>query len=497
MSSDVQQPIDSGALRRSRFFSLFPSIMLPMSLAVVDQTIVASALPAIAASLGEVERISWVVIAYLVANTIAAPVYGYLGDVFGRRRLMVMALTLFIVASVLCAASPSIPLLATARVLQGLGGGGLMTLSQALVGQVVPPRERGHYQGYLATMATVASAIGPVIGGFLTQSFGWQWIFLINVPLGITAILLIMRLPTRPGTSQPDWQFDFTGLIFYVAFIVPILLALQEVQRLDPDSFWIIAALSGVAVVALVLLLRQERRAKAPLLPLNLVRQPAIWRANALAVCHGAALTALIAFLPIYLRVVGGTTAAETGYLLLPVTAGLGIGSIITGRIVTRTGKTMIFPSIGLIPATATLAFFAFAATSLTPTEISFTLAVAMFFMGTVMGVVQITVQIGAGKMLGSAAASVQLSRSVGASFGTAIVGTVLFASLAATDSEAAHMFGKAVDLGPDALLQLSGARRAAIATEIGDAFRTAFAVLAFFTSCGLFFAWTNPSRRI
>ena len=497
MTSGAEQPIDSGALRRSRFFSLFPSIMLPMSLAVVDQTIVASALPAIAASLGEVERISWVVIGYLVANTIAAPVYGYIGDVFGRRRLMVGALVLFIVASVLCAASPSIPLLAAARMLQGLGGGGLMTLSQALIGQIVPPRERGHYQGYLATMATVASAIGPVIGGFLTQSFGWQWIFLINVPLGLAAILLVMRLPARPGTSQKDWQFDGPGLFFYVAFIVPVLIALQQVQHLDPNSLWTAAALIALSIVALVLLLRREKRAKAPLLPLDLIRQPAMWRADALAVCHGAALTALIAFLPIYFRVVDGASAAETGYLLLPVTAGLGVGSIIIGRIVTRTGRTMIFPSLGLIGATVILAFFAIASTRMTATEISLTLGVAMFFMGTVMGVVQITVQTGAGHRLGAAAASVQLSRAVGASFGTAIVGTILFASLAATDSQAASLFGKAIDLGPDALMQLGEAQRLVVAAEIGNAFRFAFGILAVFTTCGMILAWTNPSRRI
>jgi MFS family permease len=195
--------------------------------------------------------------------------------------------------------------------------------------------------------------------------------------------------------------------------------------------------------------------------------------------------------------VVGGTSAAGTGYLMLPVTAGLGVGSLITGRIVTRTGRTMIFPSIGLIPATLTLAVFAFAASWLSPTEISFTLCLAMFFMGTVMGVVQVTVQKGAGKRLGSAAATVQLARSVGASFGTAIVGTILFANLAATDSEAARLFGNAVDLGPAALMQLSEARRVVVAGEIANAFRAAFAMLALFTTAGALLAWANPSRRI
>jgi predicted MFS family arabinose efflux permease len=242
---------------------------------------------------------------------------------------------------------------------------------------------------------------------------------------------------------------------------------------------------------------RQERRAAAPLFPLDLIRQPSIWRADALAVSHGAALTALIAFLPIYFRVVGGTSAAETGYFMLPVTVGMGAGSLLTGRIVTRTGRTMIFPSIGLIGATLTLVFFAFSAPWFRPIQASFTICLAMFFMGTVMGVVQVTVQKGAGKALGSAAASVQLARSVGASFGTAIVGTILFANLAATDSEAARLFGNAVDLGPTALLQLSDARRTIVAGEIASAFRAAFAMLAVFTTIGTLLAWSNPSRRL
>src|SRR5438105_14110869 len=182
--------------------------MLPMFLAVIDQTIVATALPAIAASLGGVERVSWVVIAYLVAGTVAAPVYGQLGDVFGRRRLMFIALPIFLAASLFCAFATSIEMLALARVLQGLGGGGLMTLSQALIGEAVPPRERGRYQGYLAAVVVCSNTFGPVAGGFLTQHLGWQSIFLVNLPLGVIAVLLTLRLEAVPGIPQA-WRFHF------------------------------------------------------------------------------------------------------------------------------------------------------------------------------------------------------------------------------------------------------------------------------------------------
>src|SRR5215470_15917321 len=206
---------DSSALvttNRSAVLRVLPSIMLPMFLAVVDQTIVATALPVIGASIGNVQRVSWIVVAYLIASTIAAPAYGRLGDAFGRRRLMFVALSIFIVASVLCAVSPTIELLTAARVLQGLGGGGLMTLSQALIGETIPPRERGRYQGYLAAVAVCANTFGPVAGGYLTEHLGWQSIFLINVPIGIVALLLARNLPTR-RVERSNWRPDPLGLL--------------------------------------------------------------------------------------------------------------------------------------------------------------------------------------------------------------------------------------------------------------------------------------------
>ena len=185
--------------------------MLPMFLAVVDQTIVATALPAIAASLGSVERVSWVVVAYLVAGTIAAPVYGQLRDVYGGKRMMFVALGIFLgrVAAVRRRAV-SIEMLAVARILQGLGGGGLMTLSQALIGETVPPRERARYQGYLAGVMVTSSTFGPVVGGLLTQHFGWRSVFLVNLPLGLIAVLLTLRLEPRAVRDQP-WTFDAHG----------------------------------------------------------------------------------------------------------------------------------------------------------------------------------------------------------------------------------------------------------------------------------------------
>ena len=211
---------------------VFPSILLPIFLAVVDGTIVASALPAMAGAFGEVDRVSWVVASYLVASTVAAPVYGRLGDAWGRRRLLLAALTLFVAASALCALASGILTLTAARVLQGIGGGGLMVLSQALLGENVERRQLGRAQGVLAAVIVVSSTFGPVAGGVLTQLFGWPSIFLINVPLGGLAVLLALRLPAR-GAASGSFRFDWLGLLLFAGFVVPLLLALEQGQRFD------------------------------------------------------------------------------------------------------------------------------------------------------------------------------------------------------------------------------------------------------------------------
>ena len=311
-----------GAGGRSLFLTVFPSIMLPMFMAAVDQTIVATALPAIGGTLGDIERVSWVVVAYLVANTIAAPVYGRLGDALGRKRMMFGALGVFMAASLLCAAAPSVLMLSFARLLQGVGGGGLMTLSQALIAEAVPPRQRGRYQGYLSGMYAAAATFGPVVGGWLTEHYGWPSVFLVNLPLGVLAIALVARLPAHPVRGG-RLQFDLWGTVLFAAVIAPTLLALERAQRFDRGALPIIAGLAIVATVALVMLLRQEKRAPSPLLPVQMFRKPGIWRTDLLAACVAAQTVSMVTFLPMYLQVVRGNGAEASGLLLLPLTLGV------------------------------------------------------------------------------------------------------------------------------------------------------------------------------
>jgi EmrB/QacA subfamily drug resistance transporter len=492
-SAELQAP-PSG---KSLFWAVFPSIMLPMFLAVADQTIVATALPDIASTLGGVERLSWVVVSYLIANTIAAPVYGRLGDSYGRRRMILTALALFIIGSLLCALAPNIEILTAMRVLQGFGGGGLMTLSQALVGETVPPRERGRYQGFLAGVSVASSTFGPVAGGYLTQAFGWRSIFLVNLPLGLIAVVLVLRLKTPP-TDRRRTTFDAPGLALFALFVSPVILALQEVQRMDARSLPLAFGLLLFGGLALLALIWQERHSSSPLIPPALFREPSVWRSDGLAACHGAALVSLITFLPIYLRVVRGASPAETGLLLLPLMFGIGIGSLVTGQLVTRTGRTAVFPSYGYIAATASLLFLAFYMPRLTLGQLPWVLGGMAIFMGTVMGVVQVTIQSVAGqRMLGTGAAMVQLSRSVGAAFGTAAVAAVLFSVIAAADLETAGLFGALIDRGPDAIAALPAARQAMVQAEIDGAFRAAFVTISAFTAIGAWLAWSIPLRRV
>jgi MFS family permease len=372
-----------------------------------------------------------------------------------------------------------------------------MTLSQALIGEAIPPRERGKYQGYLAGVSVSSSTFGPVAGGYLTEAFGWQSIFLVNVPLGLIAAVLVLRLAAKPGDRKRT-TFDMPGLVLFMMFVSPVILALEQLQRMDLRTLPMVGGLLAFGIFSLVLLLWQEKRNTAPLIPPRLFKEPSIWRSDGLAACHGAALVSLLTFLPIYLRAVRGASPAETGLMLLPLTFGIGTGSMITGQLVTRTGRTAVYPTIGLTGATLGLVVMAFSISYLSVGAMPWAFCLVALFMGSVMAVVQITVQTAAGpRMLGTGAAMVQFSRSVGAAVGTATVAAVLFSYLALVDRQAAGLFGAIIDHGPEAIATLAPARQAIIESEIADAFRAAFVTIAAFTCTGIWLAGTIPLRRL
>jgi EmrB/QacA subfamily drug resistance transporter len=488
---------DAAALPLRR---VFPPILLPIFLAVVDGTIVATALPAMAAAFGDVERVSWVIASYLVASTVAAPVYGRLGDAWGRRRLLLVALALFIAASVLCASARGILSLTAARVLQGFGGGGLMVLSQALLGENVPRHQLGRAQGVLSAVIVVSSTFGPVAGGVLTQLFGWPSVFLVNVPLGALAMVLALRLPSLAGSGEGG-RFDWVGLLLFVGLVVPLLLSLEQIQHLDAAGLPGLLGGFGVSLACLVLLFQQERRAAQPLFPLKMLGHPAMWRANAMAACSGALLVSEATILPIHLQAVDGASAGRIGLLMLPLTATVGVGSFVTGRLISRTGRVAIYPAIGQMVAALGLVLVAFGArdaeTVLGPWGLPGMLAIVALFQGTAMPVAQITAQsLAPLTMLGAAAASVQLSRSVGSAVGVTIATSVLFMMLA-LNASTATTFADAVHHGPAVLDGLPAGLRATVAARIDGGFTAAFLAIAVFAAVNAALALTSPLRRL
>jgi MFS family permease len=310
-------------------------------------------------------------------------------------------------------------------------------------------------------------------------------------------VFLVLRLKSHP-TDRRRTTFDAPGLLLFIMFVGPVILSLEQFQHLRLSELPTALGLLAFAAASLVTLIWQEKRTTSPLIPPALFKEPSIWRCDSLAVCHGAYLVSLITFLPIYLRAVRGASPEETGLLLLPLMFGVALGSLITGQIMTRTGHTAIFPSVGLPVATLGLLLLAFWAPHLTVLELPWIWGGIAVGMGTVMSVVQLTVQAVSGpRRLGTGAAMVQFSRSVGAAFGTAAVTAVLFAVLAAGDRQTANLFGTIIEQGPEVIAKLAPARQLLVHAEIGDAFRAAFLTMAAFSGIATVFAWTMPLRRI
>lgn len=498
MPPDAPPPATADDLRQL-FLRIFPAVGLAMFGAALDQTIVASALPAIARSLGEVERISWVVVAYLVGTTVAAPVHGRLGDAFGRRRMLLIALGLYAAGAVFCALAPSIDLLIAARLLQGLGGGGLISLSIALIGEFVPLRERGRFQAWIAGVFAAAAALGPVLGGLLTEWLDWHAVFLLQPPLALlTAWLALRRLGGASTGSAKGFAFDWPGLLLFVLFVAPALLALDQVRRLAPESLAAAGGLAALAALALWLLWRQERRAADPLLPLPVLGEASIWRANLASALVSGAFVGSIAFLPIYFAAVRGLSAAEAGLALLPLAAAAALGAMLSGRVLSRSGRTMLGPAIGLAVAAVLMAGVALAAGALPVVAVAGLLGLVSIGLGTSFPMVQVVVQAAAGReRLGAATASVQFIRALGSATGTALMGTVLFGALAAGGTGAGEVFVALVNQGPDALAGLTETARTAFRAEMTGAFRAAFLSAAAMLAAAAFICTRVPLQRV
>ena len=466
---------------REQVLALLSAVMLPMFLAAVDQTLLATATPRIAREFDDLGDTSWIAIGYLLAATLMAPVYGRLGDRVGRRNTLLGALAVFAIGSLACGLARDIATLVAARVLQGLGGGGLMVLSQALIGELVPPLHRPRYQAYFAIVFTASSVGGPVIGGFVVHHADWRWLFLVNVPLCALAAWRVARLPASVHLALRGAPTDPVGLLLFVVTAVSALLWFSLAGHRFP---WLSATSAGLIVLALLggaALLRQQRRHPSPFLPLALLQLPGVPWICGTVIVFAASMFALIFLLPIHLQLGHGANASEAGLQMLPLTVGLVLGSTINARITARTATPSRTPPLGLAAAALALAGIALAPPSL-GVIVAASAVVGLGF-GTVMPSAQLSIQTLAGPArLGAAAALVSLTRSFGASLGTAAFGGLAFALLHVMPGEGVPAATPAVGLSQAALTQ---------------AFHIVYGVLALFVATGALIASRVPAVHL
>ena len=406
------------------------ALLLGMLLAALDQTIVSTALPTIVSELGGLEHLSWVVTAYMLAATAATPLWGKLGDQYGRKKLFQAAIVIFLIGSALCGIAQNMPQLIAFRAVQGLGGGGLMVLSMAIVGDLVPPRERGRYQGLFGAVFGATSVLGPLLGGLFTQHLSWRWVFYINLPIGIVALFVIaavLHIPAR-GTRH---TIDYLGT-FLIASVATCLVLVASLG--GTTWAWDSAQVIGLAVLGAVLLVafvRVERRATEPVLPLKLFRIRTFTLVSVISFVVGFAMFGAMTFLPTFLQVVQGVTPTMSGVHMLPMVLGLLITSTASGQIVSRTGRWKVFPIAG----TGITALGLLLLHRLTETSSTWEMSVYFFVFGAGLGLVmQVLVLVVQNAVsyedLGVATSGATFFRSIGASFGVAVFGTIFTSRL-------------------------------------------------------------------
>lgn len=475
------------------------SIGLLLLLAALDQTIVSTALPTIVAELGGLDHLSWVITAYVLTSTVVAPLYGKLGDLYGRRNMTFISVGIFVFGSALCGVANSMGFLIAARAVQGVGGGGLFVLAFSVVGDVIAPRDRGKIQGLFAAVFSISSVVGPLVGGGLVQVANWHWIFFINLPLGLIAVIGFAAGFKARGVRTKH-KVDWLGAFLLTASVG----ALTLYTSLGGRSFGF-GSPEGLALVAVTVFggaafLWVEAHAEEPIMPLSLFKLNTFWASSVLGFSLGSAMFGAITFLPLYLQIAKGASPTMSGLEMIPLTVGILTATTITGRYMSQTGRYRIMPIIGQSFVILGLLLLSLISVSTPIWLLSAYLVVLGFGMGCIFPVITTAVQSAVPRdQMGTATASSLLLRQMGGSLGIAIFGA-LFASwfgqalLAMPDVTVA--LGGA-DLGPQSLAKLSADQQLAVGTALATSLAPIFRIDAAVSVIGLIAAFLMEERPL
>jgi EmrB/QacA subfamily drug resistance transporter len=500
----VTAPVDGAAegqpfnLPHRRVLAIIGALMLGMLLAALDQTIVATALPTIVADLHGGSHIAWVVTSYILAATVSTPLWGKLGDQYGRKTFFQASIVIFLVGSALSGLSTSMFMLIACRSAQGLGAGGLMVGAQAIVGDVVSPRDRGRYQGLFGAVFGVSSIVGPLLGGVFVDDLGWRWIFYINIPVGVVALAVIAaRVPGHLRRVHHD--IDYLGIVVLSlgATALVLLTSLGGTTYAWGSAPIIILGVAGALFLAVFALV--ERRAKEPVLPLHLFSIRTFWVASTIGFIIGFAMFGAITFLPLFFQVAKGLTPTSSGLELLPLMAGFFVVSIVSGIVISRTGRYRVFPVVG----TAVITLGLYLLSLLAPSTNGFMQAGFLIVLGIGLGgVMQVLVLITQNAVphseLGVATSGATFFRSMGGSFGAAIFGAIF--SNVLVGKLASQLHGQQLPAGfssssvtPAILERMPSAIRLGFVTAYTDSMQTVFLVAVPVAFVAFVFTWLLP----
>ncbi len=460
---------------------LFVGLMLSMLLAALNQMILSTALPTMVGELNGVDQMLWVITAYILAATIVMPVYGKLGDLIGRKSLLLLATAIFMAGSIVGGLAPGMNWLIFGRAIQGLGGGGLMILSQAIIADVVPARERGKYMGFMGAVFALASVAGPLLGGWFTEGPGWRWMFWINMPLGLIAMGVVLRFLHLPYRRRKRAKLDIAGMMLLAAGTTAlVLVGTWGGTEYSWGSTQILGLLALTAVSSVVFVL-VERRADEPILPMSLFRERNFVLTTSGGLLIGVTMFGAIGYMPTYLQMVTGASATNAGLLMVPMMGGMLLTSIIAGQLVSKTGRYKWMPIAGAISVAAGLLLLSTIVPSTPVVLICLFLALMGIGLGLSMQILVLIVQNSfPNSVVGTATASNNFFRQIGASLGSAIVGSLFTARLAALLSDRLPADGERTQGGvnsltPELVYSLPEAVRTPIIQSYNDALTPLF----------------------